>query len=443
MINRLRRSRGARKFVRNKLAVVAMGVIGFYALIALFALFGGINLQSTQERVLPDKSPGWLESISPERRAAEMLTRYEQLQRTMERAQRSEEFPRRVLDEQSWAERRIADLPIEELAEILASAEDAFYDADESFDELQYLEGEIHKIEDDLAAGEIAEEDRADAEAELADLRAEATEIGEFAFEALDTLETAMLQFQPMPTGFDGFKYKLRTLLGSDDKGASILIKTVYGTKVAFQIGFVTAVVSVLIGSLLGAAAAFFGGWVDGAVMWIVSTLSSIPYLILLAVLVFMFTGSMFDDQQRPALALVPVYAAFCLTFWIGTCRIIRGEVMKIKELEYVQAATAIGFGRFYILLKHVIPNTTHIMFINFSLLFIGAIKSEVILSFLGFGVKGQPSWGVMISHAKTHVTSFFFWEVLSATVFMVGLVLAFNIVSDALQDAFDPKHVG
>ena len=94
------------------------------------------------------------------------------------------------------------------------------------------------------------------------------------------------------------------------------------------------------------------------------------------------------------------------------------------------------------IMLKHVVPNTAHLMFINMSLLFIGAIKSEVILSFLGLGVKGQPSWGTMISQAKEDVSNYFFWEVGTASVLMFGLVLAFNIVSDALQDAFDPKHV-
>jgi peptide/nickel transport system permease protein len=131
-----------------------------------------------------------------------------------------------------------------------------------------------------------------------------------------------------------------------------------------------------------------------------------------------------------------------CLTFWIGPCRVIRGETMKLKELEYVQAATAIGFGKPYILLKHIIPNTLHLGFINFSLLFIAAIKFEVVLSFLGLGVKVGPSWGRMIQESTQEVINGFFWQIGTATVFMFFLVLAFNIVSDALQDAFDPKAV-
>ena len=142
--------------------------------------------------------------------------------------------------------------------------------------------------------------------------------------------------------------------------------------------------------------------------------------------------------------SLLPVYIAFGATFWIGTCRVIRGETMKLKEMEYIHAARTAGFSSFYILLRHIIPNTAHLMLINFSLLLIGAIKSEVILSFLGLGVKGQPSWGIMIRDAGNNgdVVTGFFWEIGTATVLMFGLVLAFNILSDALQDAFDPKHV-
>ena len=162
-----------------------------------------------------------------------------------------------------------------------------------------------------------------------------------------------------------------------------------------------------------------------------------IPYLVLLAVLAMLFIGSPFEGT------LIPLYVAFGLTYWIGPCRVIRGESMKIKELEYVQAATAIGFGRFYILLRHIIPNTSHLMFINFSLLLIAAIKGEVILTFLGLGLKQGASWGIMIRDSAQQVVNDNFWQIGAATFFMFLLVLAFNIFTDALQDAFDPKHVG
>lgn len=249
-------------------------------------------------------------------------------------------------------------------------------------------------------------------------------------------IEGVILKLMPIPGGVDGLLYRAKLSLGTDRQGRSILIRGLYSAKIAVQVGTVVALVSVFIGAMLGSAAAYFGGWVDHAVTWLYSSLSSLPQLVLLAVLSFMFLGSQFEKT------LLPVYAAFCLTFWIGPCRVIRGEVMKIKELEYAQAATAIGFSRGYILRKHVVPNTMHLMFINFSLLFIGAIKSEVILTFLGLGIKEGASWGIMISQSQPEVITGFFWQIGTATAFMLVLVLAFNVLSDALQDAFDPKAV-
>jgi peptide/nickel transport system permease protein len=187
---------------------------------------------------------------------------------------------------------------------------------------------------------------------------------------------------------------------------------------------------------VIGAAAAYFGSWVDHLVIWLYSTLSAIPGLVLLGVLVFMFANSRWENT------LIPVYFAFCMTFWIGPCRVTRGEALRVKELDYVQAAHALGQTRGLILIRHILPNVSHLMFINFSLLFIGAIKSEVILTFLGLGVKDEPSWGLMISASKQEVVNAFFWQIGTATALMFGLVLAFNIFTDALQDALDPKHI-
>lgn len=255
--------------------------------------------------------------------------------------------------------------------------------------------------------------------------------------EPLVKIEGLVERLIPKPEGFTRLLYDFKMSLGTDRQGRSIMIRSLYSAKIAVQVGAIVALVSVIFGSLLGSAAAYYGGWIDHAVIWLYSSLSSLPQLVLLAVLSFMFIGS---DVEK---TLIPVYAAFCLTFWIGPCRVIRGEVLKIRQLEYAQAATAIGFDRPYILLRHIIPNTAHLMFINFSLLFIGAIKSEVILTFLGLGIKEGSSWGIMISQSQPEVVNGFFWQIGAATVFMLVLVLAFNIVSDALQDAFDPKHVG
>ena len=145
-------------------------------------------------------------------------------------------------------------------------------------------------------------------------------------------------------------------------------------------------------------------------------------------------------DPLLLAIAVVLI----CLAYLVRAYR--WGALLKplgSARLADLFAATAIGFGRLTILLRHAIPNTVHLMFINFSLLLIGAIKNEVVLSFLGLGVKVGPSWGRMIQESTQQVINGFFWQIGAATAFMFVLVLAFNIVSDALQDAFDPKHVG
>ena len=256
---------------------------------------------------------------------------------------------------------------------------------------------------------------------------------------------------QPL-TGRQNFGRNFKLLLGTDRQGRSILLRALYSIKVAVQIGMVTAIISVFVGSLLGAAAGYFGGIVDLLVTWLYTTFASIPNLILLVLLAYVFSEwPAFEKlSNKPGwlswvnFDLLPVYVAFCCTFWIGPCRVIRGETLKIKSLEYVHAARTLGLSPFTILRRHILPNTVHLMLINFSLLLIGAIKSEVILSYLELGVKSGASWGIMIRDASSgqEVINGFFWQIGAATAFMFVFVLAFNILSDALQDAFDPKHV-
>lgn len=261
--------------------------------------------------------------------------------------------------------------------------------------------------------------------------------INEVIYSKLDDIEPILEELYPVPDGLGGWIYKFRLMLGTDQQGRSIMLRALYSAKIAIQVGLIVSLIAVAFGSIIGAAAGYFGGFIDHMVIWLYSTFSSIPYLVLLVVLAFMFTGSMFEGT------LIPLYVAFCLTYWIGPCRVTRGEALKLKSLDYVQAAQALGASRSRILLRHIIPNTSHLMFINSSLLFIGAIKGEVVLTFLGLGLKEGASWGIMISQSKPEVVSGFFWQIGGATFFMFVLVLAFNVLTDALQDAFDPKHVG
>jgi peptide/nickel transport system permease protein len=218
--------------------------------------------------------------------------------------------------------------------------------------------------------------------------------------------------------------------LGTDRQGRDILIRTLCAAKVAIGVGLVSSLFAVAVGTVLGALAGYFGGIVDAIVVWLYSTMESIPSILLLMALTYV-AGK----------GLTGVYVAFCATFWTAPCRVIRGEVLKLREAEYVEAARALGYGKLRILLGHILPNTTHLVLVNFALLFIGAIKSEVILSYLGLGVQGEPSWGTMIDQARAELINGFFWQIGAATVAMFVLVLAFNTLADALQDAADPKN--
>lgn len=219
---------------------------------------------------------------------------------------------------------------------------------------------------------------------------------------------------------------------GTDIFGRSVFLKTIKGTEVAMSVGLVTAVLATFIGVALGAIAGYFGGKTDELIVWFYTTFSSIPYIMLLVAITFILGKG-----------LLAVYLALGLTSWVNLCRLIRGEVIRHKDREYVQAAASIGGGHFRRLVIHILPNVLHIVIINFSLQFQTAIKSEVILSYLGLGVQGQPSWGTMIDDAKLELARDVWWQLAGATLAMFIVVLAFNILGDALRDALDPKLKG
>jgi ABC-type dipeptide/oligopeptide/nickel transport system permease subunit len=219
---------------------------------------------------------------------------------------------------------------------------------------------------------------------------------------------------------------------GTDLFGRDVLAKVIHGTKIAMSVGLVTSLIAIPIGVSIGAIAGYFGGWIDDLISWFITTFSSIPNIMLLiSITLIMGKG------------LVSVYLALGITGWVGLARLIRGEVMKHKEREYVQAASALGGGHFRKLFIHILPNVTHIVIINTSLQFQTAIKSEVILSYLGLGVQGEPSWGTMIDDARMELARGVWWQLAAATLAMFIVVLAFNILGDALRDALDPKLKG
>ncbi len=219
---------------------------------------------------------------------------------------------------------------------------------------------------------------------------------------------------------------------GTNIIGQDIYARAIYSTATAFEVGLVVAVLSTAIGAILGAFAGFFSGrWLDEIVVWLMGVLDSIPFYLLVAAIAFALAGNPYA-----------MHIAMVSTFWVTTARLVRGEVIKLKSFEFVEAAHAIGVAEPVIIVRHIIPNTFHILLVQATITFVAAIKTEVILSFLGLGVKDGMSWGLMIAESTQEVLAGFFNNFIAASALMFGLVMAFNMFSDALQDALDPRKV-
>ena len=234
---------------------------------------------------------------------------------------------------------------------------------------------------------------------------------------------------------------------GTTSAGKSVILRVFHGTKVAFVVGAFGAGLAALIGTTLGLAAGYLGRWVDEAVQYLYQTVASIPYLLLMLALAFIIRQGPVAAWYRElpisawvSLGLFNIVLVIGLTSWVTLCRLVRAETKKVRELEYVQAARALGMGDARIMLRHILPNVFHLVIINFSLTFVTAIKSEVILTFLGVGVDREPSWGQMIADAKTELMQGIWWPLAASGIALFVLTLSVNYVGDALRDALDPR---
>ena len=228
-------------------------------------------------------------------------------------------------------------------------------------------------------------------------------------------------------------KQELKTTLpfGADKWGQDILLKTIKGAETSILVGLLSALLAVVIGTFLGAIAGYFGGWVDDVLNWFYNIFTSIPYLLLVLAIAAVL-------QQKGILSIVLILG---LTGWTGVFRLIRAEYMKHKSREYVLAAKAIGVSHLRRMFVHIFPNVSHIALVQISILVVSFIKSEVILSFLGFGVPvGVVSWGSMLNEAQSELILGKWWQLAAASIAMAILVTAFSMFTDALRDALDPK---
>ena len=216
--------------------------------------------------------------------------------------------------------------------------------------------------------------------------------------------------------------------LGTDILGRDVLYLTMKGARVALLIGGLTSLIAIPLALLLGVSAGYFGRRTDDVVFFLISTLASMPSLLLLIALIMAF--------GRGTLS---VCLALGVTSWVGFSRISRGETLKLREMDYVKAARTLGVSEWRIILRHILPNLAHLIVITFVLMFSGLVLSEAILSWLGIGVDG--SWGQMIDQARDELSRdpVIWWNIAAAGTALFGLLLAVNFVGDAVRDILDP----
>ena len=225
---------------------------------------------------------------------------------------------------------------------------------------------------------------------------------------------------------------RLKTLpFGADKWGHDIIKKTVKGSETSILVGLIAAFVATVLGTFLGAVAGYFGGWIDDFLNWFYNVFTSIPYLLLILAVAAVL-------QSKGVLTIILILG---LTGWTGVFRLVRAEYIKHKEREYVLAANTIGASNWRRMFVHIFPNVSHISLVQMSILSVGFIKSEVILSFLGFGVPvGVVSWGSMLNEAQNELILGKWWQLVAVTISMAILVTALSLFTDGLRDALDPK---
>jgi len=226
------------------------------------------------------------------------------------------------------------------------------------------------------------------------------------------------------------FTLKSLHLLGTNILGEDVLYDALKGVRTAFIIGIVPLLIAAFFAIVLGLLAGYYGGWVDDLIQYVYQVLSSIPgILLLIAMLTVMERG------------LWQLCIALGVTSWVGLCRLIRGETLKVRNMEYVEAARALGASDARLLFRQILPNVMYLVVIEMTLDFSGLVMSEAVLTYIGVGVEpGTGSWGRMILSADRELPNGIWWNLTGASVLLFLLVLAFNLFADSLRDALDPR---
>ena len=239
-------------------------------------------------------------------------------------------------------------------------------------------------------------------------------------------------------------------VFGTDKVGQDVLFGTLKSIRTGLVIGTLTTLVMLPFALLLGIMAGYFRGWVDDVIQYIYTTLNSIPGVLLIAAAVLIMQiyieahPDVFDTAAaRTDFRLLFLCLILGVTSWTGLCRLLRGETLKLRELDYIQAATAFGVSDWRIITRHILPNLQHLVLISVVMDFSGLVLAEAVLSYVGVGVDpAMHSWGNMINSARLEMARepVVWWQLSAAFVFMFALVLSANLFADSVRDAFDPR---
>jgi peptide/nickel transport system permease protein len=242
-------------------------------------------------------------------------------------------------------------------------------------------------------------------------------------------------------------------VFGTDKVGQDVLYLALKSIRTGLVIGTLTTLIMLPFALFLGTVAGYFRGWVDDAVQYLYTTLSSIPAVLLIAAAILMLQVYMANQpdafeslEARADLRLLFLCIILGVTSWTGLCRLLRAETLKLTEVEYVQAAQALGVPHRRVISRHILPNVLHIVLITVVLDFSGLVLAEAVLSYVSIGVDPSTiSWGNMINSARLELARepVVWWSLAAAFLFMFALVLAANLFADAVRDAFDPRLRG
>jgi ABC-type dipeptide/oligopeptide/nickel transport system permease subunit len=221
----------------------------------------------------------------------------------------------------------------------------------------------------------------------------------------------------------------LALILGTDVFGRSVLYKILAGTQTAMLIGAMVPLIAVPVGVALGAIAGYYGGPIDAFVVWLFSVISALPYILIVIAISFVLGKGM-----------LAICVAMGSVGWVGLCRLVRAELIKHREREYVLSSKLLGATDTALIFRHILPNVMHVAIITASLQVLTAIKSEVVLTYLGVGIQDGSSWGTMISDAAGELVQSIWWPLAGVVSAMFFVIYALNVLGDALRDALDPK---